>query len=681
MSSVAPPEAASPPPPEGAAPADRQSRIRGARWGLAVLALLAGVLIIAATSVSWLLGTAAGSAWLLAHAPLVTVTQPAGRAFGGAFSAQRVEVRTGARTIVLDKLAWKEAHWAWRPHDGAWFGLVIDGASVERVQIGAATSASLAIEPKTLRQPFALTISELRIGELQYETAAPMRDVAARVELGHDAGREHRVPSLTLRTDRAMANGSARIATDAPFAVDVQVQAKSIDGAARPWQASANATGPLGAIAVTAQLTSPQAAGAQVDAQATVSPFATWPLSQLQASTRALDLSALFTDAPQTQISGQARIDTQGLDKPIAASVKLINTQAGRWDEKRLPVAEIELDITGRADQRDRLTLRRFELRAPGDGGRASGQGEWKGGTATLDITLQALRPSLLDNRAPAMTLSGTLGSRWLGLPSPDGATALSTTLQMQSQLALEGKLDKPRNENVRIDGALQAQRAADGWRIELNDAQARAGNASLRGSLQAERNASGATLLKTNGQAQGFDPAQWWAAAPSARVNGQWKTELQAPPSWRFDARSAASWLALRGKAELEVQDSTLAGVPLQAALRADSAGSGWNVRREDQRGEQQGLAARPAGRTRRRGPLARRDRRARIGCTATAGDRTGPLGRPRWPRRRRDRVAASQRPLACRAHEWRSARQRFARRTVQRHATERAMAGRTGP
>jgi translocation and assembly module TamB len=541
---------------------------------------LIGVLVLIGAALWLAIATAQGSAWLLTRTPQVTASQTTGRLFGGAFSAQRVEVRTGARTIVLDKLAWKEAHWAWRPHDGAWFGLVIDGATVERVQIGAATSASLAVEPKTLRQPFALTISELRIGELQYEASSPLRDIATRIELGHDAGRTHRVPSLRLRTDRANASASASIAADAPFKFDAQMQATSLDGATRPWQAAATAAGPLAAIAVNAQLTSPQAAGAQVDAQATVSPFTVWPLSQLQASTRALDLAALFTDAPQTQISGQARIDTQGLDKPIAASVKLANAQAGRWDEKRLPVAELELDITGRADQRDRLTLRRFELRAPGDGGRASGQGEWKGGTATLDIALHALRPSVLDNRAPTMTLSGTLGSRWLGLPSPDGASALSNTLQVQSLLALEGKLDKPRHENVRIDGALQAQRTTDGWRVELNDAQARAGNASLRGSLQAERSATGATQLKTEGQAQGFDPAQWWAAAPAARLNGAWKTDLQAQPSWRFDARSTASWLALRGKAELDVQqDSTLAGVPLQAALRADSAGSGWNV------------------------------------------------------------------------------------------------------
>jgi translocation and assembly module TamB len=550
-------------------------------WWRALLLALLGLLLLIGAALWWAVGTASGNAWLLARAPMITATQPAGRVLGGPFGAQRIEVRAGPRVIVLDKLAWQDARWTWRPHDGAWFGLVIDGASVERVQIGAATSASTApaAQPTSLRLPFALTIGALRIGELQVESAAPLRDIATRIELGHDAGREHRVPSLTLRADRATASASARIAADAPFNLEAQIQATSIDGAARPWRANATATGPLAAIAVNAQLTSPQAAGAQLDAEATVSPFAAWPLSQLRAGTRALDLSALFADAPQTRIAGEARIDTQGLDQPITANVKLTNAQPGRWDERRLPLADIELDIAGRADQRDRLTLRRFALRAPGDGGRISGQGEWRGGTATVELTLHALRLARLDNRAPAMTLAGTFGSRWLGLPLPDGTAATSNTLQLQSKLALEGKLDGQRGDAVRIDAGLQAERSADAWRIEMTDAQARAGAASVVGTLRAERSSSGATQLVSQGKAQGFDPAQWWAAAPTARLNSTWKADLQAPPSWRFDAQSAASWLGLRGKAELDVQDSTVAGVPLLATLRADSANSGWNV------------------------------------------------------------------------------------------------------
>jgi translocation and assembly module TamB len=563
--------------------ADRASTApapRRGRWLVGALAVLLGALLIGAALASWLIGASRGTAWLLARASQVSVTQPTGRLFGGAFAAERIELRAGARPITLHRLAWRDARWAWRPHDGAWVGLVIDGVRVERVEVGAAAATSAAAAPTTLRLPLVLTLSDLRIGTLLIEAAAPLHDIAARVELGHDQGRAHRVPTLAARSERARFEGSLRIDSDAPFALDAKLRAASLDGAARAWQASAAASGPLASLAVEARLTSPQAAGAQVDARATIAPFAAWPLSALQASTRGLDLSALIAGAPRTLLSGQARIDTRGLDQPISASVKLANAEPGRWDQQRLPLAEIDVDATGRADQRDRLTLNRFELRAPGDGGRASGQGQWQGGTATIDLTLHALKPAALDARAPALTLSGTLGSRWLGLPSPDGTPATSSVLQVQSQLALDGRVDAKRGEALRLAAALQAQRSAEGWRIELRDAQARSGSARLEGALTLDRRAGGAATLDTQGQARGFDPAPWWPAAPSARLNGRWQAQLQAPLSWRFVIDSAASWLALRGKAQLDLHDSVVAGVPLQAALRADTAaGGGWNA------------------------------------------------------------------------------------------------------
>ncbi len=564
-------DAASPSP----APAPRR-----ARWFVGALAVLLGALLLGAAFVSWLFGTDSGSAWLLARAPQLTVTQPSGRLFGGAFGAERIELRDGARPITLHRLAWRDARWAWRPHDGAWFGLVIDAARIERVQVGAVTASAAAVEPKTLRLPFVSTVSELFIAELRIDAAPPLRDVTAQVELGHDAGREHRVAALAFSTDRAIVSGSARIAADAPFALEAQWSASSLAGAVRPWEARVKAAGPLAAIVVDARLTSAQAAGAQVDARATVSPFAAWPLSALQATTQGLDLSALITEAPRTLLSGQARIETRGLDQPISASVKLANAEPGRWDQQRLPLAEIELEVSGRADQRDRLTLHRFELRAPGDGGRASGQGQWRGGTATIDLTLHALKPAALDARAPAMTLSGTLGSRWVGLPSPDGTPATSNMLQVQSQLALDGRLDAKRGDAVRLSAGLQAQRSADGWRVELRDAQARSGSALLEAALNFEQRSGGASTLNTQGRAQGFDPAPWWPAAPSARLNGRWQADLQIPAAWRLIKDSAASWLALRGTTQLDLQDSSVAGVPLQAALRADTAsGSGWSA------------------------------------------------------------------------------------------------------
>lgn len=576
------------------------------RWAAGLLAALLATLGVAGALAWWLASTDRGSAWLLARVPGLSVTQPAGRLFGGAFSAERIELRAGARTITLQGLAWRDARWAWRPHDGAWIGLVVDDARIDSVQVTTAATpapeAAPLAEPTSLRLPLALTLGDLRVGLLQVQALPVLREVAARVELGHDRGREHRVTAFSAASDRARLSGSARVETDAPFVLEAQAQAVSLDGAERPWQAGAKATGPLALVAVQAQLTSPQAAGAQVELQASVAPFAAWPLSALQASTRGLDLQALFAGAPRTLLAGEARIETRGLDQPISARVTLSNAEPGRWDQQRLPLSTIELDASARADLRDRLTLHRFELRAPGDGGRASGQGQWQRDSATLDLTLHGVRPEALDARAPAMTLSGTLGSRWTGLPSPDASARAGAAVQVQSQLALEGRLDGRRGEAVTLRAGLQAERSAgNAWRIELREAQARSGEATLNAALTAERRADGSSLLATQGQAQRFDPRPWWPAAPSARLNGRWQAELQAPAAWRLVAGDLASWLALRGKAQLALNDSTVAGVPLQTALDAASAADGWNIdaslQAANNRAQMTGLLAARAG------------------------------------------------------------------------------------
>ena len=74
---------------------------------------------------------------------------------------------------MLQGLAWRDARWAWRPHDGAWIGLVVDDARIDSVQVGAAATPAPAAaplaEPTSLRLPIALTLGDLRVGVLQLQ--------------------------------------------------------------------------------------------------------------------------------------------------------------------------------------------------------------------------------------------------------------------------------------------------------------------------------------------------------------------------------------------------------------------------------------------------------------------------------------------------------------------------------
>jgi translocation and assembly module TamB len=573
---------------------------RALAWSAA--ALLFAVLLIG-LGLGWLGGSDRGSAWLLSRVPGLVVDEPQGRLFGGPFAAERIVIVAGGRDVVVQRPSWQASHWRLAPHAGAWFGLALDGLNVERVAIGAAppspTPSVPLAAPRSLRLPLALSAPQSRIGSVTFEGQPVASDVVAGIELGAGAGAQHRLDALTLRTARASATGQWRIDADAPFALDVQLDARSHDGAALPWSAAAQARGPLARIALDVRLASADVAGARLDARAALAPFAAWPLAALDASLHELDLAALRDDAPRTRLSGQASIDSQGLDRPIGVRIALANGLAGRWNEQRLPVEALELDLVGRADQRDRLDVRRFDLRISGDGGRASGSGRWQGGELTLDIALQALRPDALDARAPALRLNGTLATRASGLPAPDGSRASGDSLQASARLALEGRLDAKRGEPVALSGGLELQRTGAAWQLQARELQLRAGAARLAGRAQAEQAGADAALrLSSEGQAQGFDPALWWRDAPSATLNGRWRVDVTAPSLERAVPRDAAQWLALRGQAQLTLADSVLAGVALQAQLDAQGQREpGWaldlQMRLADSRATLQGRLA----------------------------------------------------------------------------------------
>jgi translocation and assembly module TamB len=559
-------------------PAPRAPR----RWRPLALVVAAVALSLASAGAALgvLLRTDAGSAWVLQQVPGLQVEQPQGRLFGGAFSTQRVTLAAGARPVVLHGLAWRDTHWAWRPHDGAWIGLHVHGPSVQRVEVGASTDTTPASPPRSLRLPLALLLDGLAVGRIDLDGHTLASDLSARIELGHGHGSEHRVEQLALRTALARVQGRLQIGADAPFAVDATLAARSADGATWPWQAQARARGPLAALDVQAGLTSPRSAGAQLDAQATLAPYAAWPLAALQARATDIDLAGLVQGAPQTRLSGKATVDTRAIDQPMAARVTLANALPGAWSAQRLPLQALDIDIAGRADRPDRLDVQRFDLRLPGDGGRVTGQGHWHADAARLVLALQGVRPAAADARAPAMTLAGTLTLDLQGLPAPDGSRPAAATQRLRAEAALDGRQDGPRGQAARVRGTVQAEQDAGAWRVQLDGLDATAGTAQIKGQVTAERSRANGLRVAGEGQAQGFDPSLWWAAAPRAQIDARAQLRLTAPPSADWPLRSVAAWQALRGQARVELLGpSQVSGVPLQGTLTADGREPGWAV------------------------------------------------------------------------------------------------------
>ncbi|MEO7709643.1 MAG: translocation/assembly module TamB domain-containing protein, partial [Caldimonas sp.] len=395
------------------------------------------------------------------------------------------------------------------------------------------------------------------------------------LHLSANNGAEHRIGPFSLAWDRLQASGEATIASAAPMALDAKVALQQQAGAALPaWVASTTLTGPLAAPVLQAMLraaASPERPAQTLDARATLRPFAAWPLGDLQASTQALDLSAFASAAPVTALTARAVATSTAADQPASVSIDLTNALPGRWNEGRLPLRSATLELAARPDQPSELDLRSFtaELGTPqAVAGRVTGNGRWSPASWNLAATLASLQPSRLDARAPAMQLSGPV--TLAGGASTDPTVDIKATLA--GAVADRGAV---RNVQLKLDAAVHPQR------IELRELLASAGGARASASgLATQAGAEAPWIVKAQAKGVDFDPAVWWPGADASpwrnannKLNATARVDLSVP------AKTATQPLleilaALRGQAEVTLDKSLLAGVPLAGEVSLRSTG-----------------------------------------------------------------------------------------------------------
>ena len=576
----------------------RARRRRLGRWLL--LAVLAVALLLAAalSSLLWSLRSEPGSAWLLSQLPNVKLTGAHGTVLGN-FEADQVEVQlpgVGNR-LLLTGVRWRglrvERLWGRRTDSGApVLRIVIDELQAARVEVQTAPDAKAAPlkAPTDLRLPFELDVAKLSVTELHAVALGekPLRELTARLHLGADAGAQHRVDKLSLAWDRLRAEGSARINTTGGLPLQAMLKLRqdaTTDGAtdgAAAWLAEATLTGPLAEPALQARMRRPADSRKPeqlLDAQATLRPFAAWPLGDLRASTKALDLSAFSSRAPFTALSGQAIAVSSGFDQPAHLAVDLSNDDAGRWNDGKLPLRELKLELRARPNDPRTLDLQTLQAElgtTQQPAGRITGGGRWTPQQWQLDATLSGLQPNRLDARAAEMQLSGpvTLIGREFDVTE-------RRALDLKAELAGAVQRRGPANAvQLAVDASATAQR------VDIRQFVASAGGAkaSVSGVLQrtderAPWQAKGqATLVD-------FDPLPWWSGAADSRwrkgphrLNGTAEIDvLLAAPV--FDERLV--WgerlAALQGRARLNIaRASVLAGVPITGDASLRHSGSG---------------------------------------------------------------------------------------------------------
>ena len=553
---------------------------------LGVAALLA---VLALAGGRWLLLDEAGARWLLARVPGLQVSGLQGTLLGDTLQAKRLQLRWGpGNRIDIEALQSKGLRWQWRPNTGVWLRLEGELISARRVVVSTLPSGT-PLRITDLRFAGRVQLAQATVGELVVNALAPVQDITLiDLRLDGSPGGRHGVAQLALRWQGNAVAGHASIGNSAPLPLVAQLTITPEASAAAPdWAAVLRASGPLEQLDATATLRGVARGGRDapvLDLAAQVRPLAAWPLGTLALRTAALDLAALLPGAPQTRLSGTADIASTARDARITARLALDNASPGRWNEGRLPVRRLELDASRQPQSPDRIEATRFEVwfaDAPrGAAGRWNGSATWAGHALDIDSRLSDVNPQRLDGRAAQMVLSGPLTARISGLPSPDTTANTpntpNTPRQVDWALDLQGRMAKAA-QPVRL--ALKGRATPD--RLQLTEVRASSGAASAELQLNLQRAARGGWQLGSAGRLNNFDPLPWWPGEPASawrkgphRVSGDWQIDLRLPAN-----AAALSPLALAqvldGRGTLRVQDSVLAGVPLQAELTLGRPGA----------------------------------------------------------------------------------------------------------
>ncbi len=533
----------------------------------------------------------------------------------GTLGAGRLRARTlhwqlpaGAGDLRIDGLDLQGLRLAWAPHPGAWVGLDVSLLAADSVTyLSSPPSGKPLVAPADLRLPLALQIDALRLGRLQVDTLPPVEGLSARLALGADQGALHRITGLALDWQQAHVQADLQIGSTGPLVVQATLQASRAtpDKALPGWTATLSLDGPLAQLHAQARLRveparaqagTPTRTAPSLDARATLLPFAAWPLGDLALATQQLDLSMLGPGLPRTGLSGSATLQSSGLDQPASVNVTLANALPGAWDDARLPVQDLRLRASARLRQPDALVLERFALTLAdqrGAAGQVTGQGRWAADGLALDLQVQDLQPARLHRQAAALVLGGPVRLRATGLPGPAPAPAAAPNAaapagQPELGLSVDTTLTGRTLDGSGLPVQLRLVGRGNPRQFSVTQAQASAGPARAQGRLDARAEPAGWRL---RGQAQlaHFDPRPWWRGADDSvwrrgphRLEGQAEIDLL----WRGLPASAQQWPAIErwlsavdGDAQVSLNDSQFAGMPLSASLRLHSVGPGAEI------------------------------------------------------------------------------------------------------
>lgn len=420
--------------PTAAPPRRRRRWLRMLGWALA--ALFAVLLLALGGGWVWM-GTEGSLAtalrWAGAERPLVT-DEVTGTLRGGGKMRRLVWDEGGLRVEV------HEAELLWTPAALLRRTLQIDQLSASRILIDdqRPKAEATAGPPTSLSLPLNIEVKSLHAGELRWAGPPPytLADVAG--EFTYD-GRQHRLDLSSARIEGGSYQARAIVTAHDPISIDVALAGAltaPVPGAQQPVPLTLQARlqGPLTEMQAQAdlmatvpaedasapaipplpppasQLDKPSASAPESAASAPaptagadpgeipeahltarITPWAAQPLPEAHARLRALDVGAIWAEAPRTQLSGRLDVTPlpEGEAPGWAVDADITNRAAGPWDQRQLPLDQLLADVTWQGGV---ATVR--ALKAQVGGGSVESTGRWVSPPATQPVPAAPSAPA-----------------------------------------------------------------------------------------------------------------------------------------------------------------------------------------------------------------------------------------------------------------------------------------------
>ncbi len=341
---------------------------------------------------------------------------------------------------------------AWSPRSLLDGTLRLSRLEIQHLRIDDQRPAHPATPPTALMLPLQV-VTPLVVRTLDWAGATPLQLTGLAGNYSFDS-KEHRIDAGVVQISSGNYHFSGHLQAQSPLALSLEVQGEvltPVPGRTQTVtvQASASLQGTLagpdatlalqarlaphalpgapGTARVTPEATAVASQALQASVSASLHPWQPQPVARAQARWQALDLAALWPQAPHTQLTGQATVTPQ--PPGWQAQVQLANTLAGPWDRQRLPLEHLQTVASYTSGQ---WVIE--SLKATGAGGQVQAQGQvhtaarpvpstgastptgrispatalqWEG-----RATLQGINPAALDSRLAAASLDGQISAR-----------------------------------------------------------------------------------------------------------------------------------------------------------------------------------------------------------------------------------------------------------------------------